>query len=617
MTQMTELENLTRCLHAAGYTKSQEGKERYTLYVDPEESFLQLQQWSGNSITNQELIVESVRPKSTAACLITPTGKFILCISPSSSLDAYTYDEGGHRWVRFDEDDIGDLSRSVVHPDGKLASSVDSKGIIHGVFQDQSRRLVYFSNSSSTTLPVNPVPGSPLSISTIRNTLHIFYISAKDNFIHDVTRANDSWKDAIGIQHAFVAKPKNVIITANESKNMELYVMTQDDEILKNNSKGRLTKLGTVKMGNFIPERISDFCTKDAWDGTLTEDKLKSYLAEDPFCIDIPGSEHSVTPLAAACIRGHLDVVRLLLQYRANPNALSTKRRTPLFYATSAIEVRDRCAIVRALLEARANVDECYAENGFNTPLINAITLLSDQDVVNELLNHGASPTANDVAGHSVALLAKGTPMEAVVSEGLEQARSDGQTAGSTSAKRLPIKLRSLFPEFKQQPSSAPVSPVKRAMATLAQGVSRMSGGFQQAPSVGHNKAVNPVVSERRPSIASAPPPHTAIAPAHGVPMEAVASERIDIDQINLSPFEGRIVEFVVALMIFIVAYTNSPRVKQLMDQVVIGLRSEMNDADGESPPESSAPSEYPVGASSARRQGGSAGGWATSARYP
>ena len=458
MSQTTELHNLTRChLLAAGYAKIQEGKVQYILYVDPEGSFLQLQQWSGNSVTNQELIVDSVRPKSTAACLITPTDKLIICISPSSSLDTYTYDEEEHEWVQSDESYIG-LSRCVVHPDGKLASFVDAKGIVHVVFQDQSRRLIYFDNSFNTTLPVSSLSGSPLSISTIRNRLHIFYISAKDNSIHDVTKANHGWQDTIAIQHTFHTKPKSFMVTENENKETEVYVMTEDNTLLKSNAEGRLTKLGTVKMGKFVSERSVDLCTKDAWNGTLTEDNLKSYLADDSSCINIPGGEHSVTPLAAGCIRGQLDVVRLLLRYRANPNALSPKRRTPLFYTTSTAEGRNRCAIVRVLLEAGANVDECYPENGFNTPLMNAMTLTSDQDVVYELLNHGASTTAKDIVGHTAVMLAKGTPMEAVVSERFERTKSDGYAMASpTLAKGAPMEIVPILSE--QQPSSAPASP--------------------------------------------------------------------------------------------------------------------------------------------------------------
>jgi ankyrin repeat protein len=694
MSQTTELQNLTRCLLAAGYAKSQEGKEQYILYVDPEGSFLQLQQWSGNSVTNQELIVDSVRPKSTAACLITPIDKLIISISPSSSLDAYTYDEEEHEWVQFDESDIGGLSRCVVHPDGKLASSVDAKGIVHVVFQDQSGRLVYFYNGSNTILPVNPLAGSPLSMSTIRNRMHIFYISAKDNAIHDVTRANHSWQDTIVVQHTFYTKPKSFMVTENESKETEVYVMTDDNTLLKSNAEGRLTKLGTVKMGKFVFGRSVDLCTKDAWNGALTEDNLKSYLADDPSCIDIPGSEYSVTPLAAACITGQLDVVRLLLRYRANPNALSPKRRTPLFYTTSTSEGRDRCAIVLSLLKAGANVDECYAENGYITPLMNAITLPSDQDVVEELLNHGASTIAKDIVGHTAAILAKGTPMEATVSKRLERAKSDGHTMVSpTSAKGAPREFAPMLshrqpsstpasPEhtipmlaegapmgpvvserldqasmvgytnraptkgapvvvegldqasytnrapvvFERQPSSVPVSLVKRTIATLTPETARMSERLDQASSVGHNKApMSPVLSEQQPPSVPVSLRHTRTTLAQGVPVEAVVSERLD--QANLSPVEGQIIEFVVALLVFIIAYTNSPRVKRLVDQVVIGLASEINDANdkrhlpvlyclGEtnlehtSRPRALHCRTTQPGASLVRRRGGSADGW-------
>jgi ankyrin repeat protein len=108
---------------------------------------------------------------------------------------------------------------------------------------------------------------------------------------------------------------------------------------------------------------------------------------------------------------GRLDIVQLLLHHRANPNALSPRKRTPLFYATSTRQERDRLAIIRILLEAGANVDECYADSGFNTPLMNAITLISDEDVVKELLKHGASPIAKDVTGQTAEMLANGMPI--------------------------------------------------------------------------------------------------------------------------------------------------------------------------------------------------------------
>lgn len=417
---MTKLQSLTRSLLAAGFAKSQDGKEQYLLYVDSRQSFLQCHQWSGNSFGKQELIASSVRPNSTAAFLITPIGKLVICVSPSSSLDAYRYDPEEREWDESDE-----IPPNVVHPDGKLASSLDTRGRLHTVYQDPSGKLVYLDNSwSNTSLNVSPMLGSPLSISAIGDTLHIFYVSARDNFIHDATATNGKWNDRIVVKHKFGKNLKNFMMVETESREKEVYVLTVDDKLLKIDAENQLMKLGTVQMGKFVSERSVDHCAKDAWNGTLTEDSLKSYLKNDPCCIDIPGSDHAVTPLAAACIRGHLDVVRLLLRHGANPDALSPQRRTPLFYATSTPEGRDRHPIVRALLEAGANVDECYADNGFITPLMNAITLIADQDVVEELLRHGASPSAKDLAGHTVEDLSKGTPMEVLVSERVEQGDS-------------------------------------------------------------------------------------------------------------------------------------------------------------------------------------------------
>lgn len=419
MFQVAQLQNLARRLLAAGYAKNQSAKEQYLLYVDPDESFLQCQILSSNSSpVDQELVASSVRPNSTAAYLIAPTGKLIICITPSSALSAYTYNQDDCEWVE------AALPDFVTHANGKLAGSVDANGRIHVVFQNPSQCLIYLDNSwSGKILPVSPVVGSPLSISVVGNTLHVYYISAKDNFIHDVTGANDNWKDRIVIKHKFDQKIKNFTVVKSESGDEELYVMTEDDALLKINAQGRQMKLGTVKMGKFISERSVDDCANDAWNGTLNEDRLTRYIRDDPSCIDIPGGDQSVTPLAAACMTGRLDVVQLLLRSHANPNALSLKKRTPLFYATSTQQDRDRAAIVRALLEAGANVDECYFENGFNTPLMNAIILTSNLDVVNELLKHGASTTAKDVTGQTVEMIAKGSPMGEELSQRIEEGK--------------------------------------------------------------------------------------------------------------------------------------------------------------------------------------------------
>ena len=210
--------------------------------------------------------------------------------------------------------------------------------------------------------------------------------------------------------------------------------MSDSGTLQKIDGQGRLMKLGIVQKGKFVSERSVDGCTNDVWNGTLTENCLENYLADDPSCIDTPGGDQSVTPLAAACMTGRLEIVQLLLHHRANPNALSPRKRTPLFYATSTRQERDRLAIIRTLLEAGANVDECYAESGFNTPLMNAITLISDEDVVKVLLKHGASPIAKDVTGQTVEMLAKGMPnIEKILSRRVTEINKLLTSSGSST----------------------------------------------------------------------------------------------------------------------------------------------------------------------------------------
>ncbi|KAF8810487.1 hypothetical protein BYT27DRAFT_7091735, partial [Phlegmacium glaucopus] len=251
MNQVAQLQNLTRCLLAAGYATSRDGKERYLLYVDAQTSFLQCQYWSGNYLVDDELVTSDVRPNSTAAYLITRASDIIICITPSSTLTSYTYDDEECEWVQNDDDT---LSSYVVHQNGKLTASVDANGRIHIVFQDASQCLTYLvKGRPSTVLPfVWPILGSPLSISVVGNTLHVYYISAKDEFIHHVSGVNDTWNDRIVIKRRFDKKIQSFVEVGTESGDNELYVMTEDDALLKVNTQEHLMKLGTVQKGKFV-----------------------------------------------------------------------------------------------------------------------------------------------------------------------------------------------------------------------------------------------------------------------------------------------------------------------------------------------------------------------------
>ncbi|KAL6305480.1 hypothetical protein BKA93DRAFT_824895 [Sparassis latifolia] len=150
----------------------------------------------------------------------------------------------------------------------------------------------------------------------------------------------------------------------------------------------------------------------DAFSGQLTAENLRRYLQYDRSIIDEPGGFANLTPLAAASFHGHLDVVKLLLDHVANPDALSPGNRTALFYVTSRKVRCNQLAIVRALLDAGAKIDKCYDDDGRNTPLMNAIQQLGDKEIVHELVNRGASLTLTNLEGETIKMIAKVRGME-------------------------------------------------------------------------------------------------------------------------------------------------------------------------------------------------------------
>jgi hypothetical protein len=137
----------------------------------------------------------------------------------------------------------------------------------------------------------------------------------------------------------------------------------------------------------------------ESLNGTLDASKLSNYLAGDPSIIDRVGGSKDLTPLAAACSRGHLSIVRLLLGQKANPDAPSPHGRTPFYFAASP-------PIVQALITGGAKIDLPCDDDG-NTPLMNAIVQFKDKDIVRLLVDNKASLTQKNSRGETADDLAK------------------------------------------------------------------------------------------------------------------------------------------------------------------------------------------------------------------
>ena len=115
-----------------------------------------------------------------------------------------------------------------------------------------------------------------------------------------------------------------------------------------------------------------------------------------------------MTPIAYAAVRGHLSVMRVLLEHHANVNFADSRRQ---FAAASRRDARphDRGAL---LLEYGANVNAA-SKHGW-TPLM-AAAWVGDASVVAELLKHGANATLVNSERRSALMLEESERRRAVV----------------------------------------------------------------------------------------------------------------------------------------------------------------------------------------------------------
>ena len=146
--------------------------------------------------------------------------------------------------------------------------------------------------------------------------------------------------------------------------------------------------------------------------GTLSASFICSYLTNNPDAsLNTPIGERQLTPLAIACEGGQVGTVLLLLEHGADPDAVSARRRPPLFYATTRAQ-RNRLEIVRILLNHGAAIEKRFPEDYDATAIMNAITEVHDSEVVRELVIRGASLHAENAGGQSVWMLAREYGME-------------------------------------------------------------------------------------------------------------------------------------------------------------------------------------------------------------
>ncbi|EHK26727.1 ankyrin repeat protein, partial [Trichoderma virens Gv29-8] len=149
--------------------------------------------------------------------------------------------------------------------------------------------------------------------------------------------------------------------------------------------------------------------------GSLTASALDQYKSSPHFSIDELDNK-SRTALAYASLRGHVDVVKLLLKEGANVNSINDKNRTALWYAShshSSVTKQQRREVVEYLLQKGANPD-VQAKDG-STALMKLIEH-REPGAIKLLTQKGASMDGKKGSNSmDVEKLAKATNDQAVI----------------------------------------------------------------------------------------------------------------------------------------------------------------------------------------------------------
>ncbi|KAG8845190.1 hypothetical protein FRB91_001995 [Serendipita sp. 411] len=254
---MAALQELSRNLHAAGYDVSPEGGVTY-LYASG--GALVSKQWNGTSFGDEELINSSARPNSQSIFLITPEERVVVGISSSNTLSINKFNEDDEEWA---ED--GCLPTPAVHPDSKLAGYVDTDGSKHVLYQDPSGNLVHLQGSEkSDIIPVKATSGTPLAV-VAQETPLIFYVSSQDSFIHQVTRKDGAWADAVVTPFEVKRKLSRLELAPDaETKTLVVYCLSDDGTLFQisteQGGEGEETVLGKVSADGVFKSATSAEC---------------------------------------------------------------------------------------------------------------------------------------------------------------------------------------------------------------------------------------------------------------------------------------------------------------------------------------------------------------------
>ncbi|KAF9045491.1 hypothetical protein BJ165DRAFT_165863 [Panaeolus papilionaceus] len=265
---MTQLDDLTFCLLAAGAVANHDGGGMHLLYIDPETKDIISKPWSGDGQEerfgpDEELVASEARPGFTAAYFLqtSEATRHVAYVTSGNVISVLEFDPESAEWTNF----AHPLDVNVHHQSHVTAFSTPDPAscripfpIIISQAPSGSLQVNTFSGQWESqiiaTNVANPIVGTPLATITggAPDQLQAFYISANDNCLHYIERNHQGvWSNTaitncpLGAQ----GKPMKLSVILN-GDDLQAYMLDNANILWAYSASDGLVKRKGVMVGS-------------------------------------------------------------------------------------------------------------------------------------------------------------------------------------------------------------------------------------------------------------------------------------------------------------------------------------------------------------------------------